>query len=396
MPSPTHIALASGATVVVSVAVAAAIAIYENPELRQYADDVRRRIALALHSIGDGINPPHRDGGGEQPLFNRPEDAHGFLQSGAEPGVDADEETRRRQREELLYWNSVRLQKEAEKEKNATEDEKKKKKKQLDGTGAATPRSTDTFDSLLLPAEGAEKGTYVLNTGTRVNRDEAGLRHRGAGARGLACANPFTDEHYIASDDLDDADAAAQIAPTKDKEGVSDIYSATATATEMDDEKTPQTPPIIDLEEDNVSNQESTQASAATADDQEASQEDEYVTAGQEHHDEAYASIQAWAQNSSRDFYSPLPTTPATATPAEAQSEPELLSDGELTPTDSMSLAGSAEEISAEDTQSRGGEAGARTSDVISESDGMMTPSSWSEVGSVVSESDGPRRVPAQ
>jgi hypothetical protein len=94
----------------VSVAVATAIAIYESPELRRYADDVRRRIAMALYTVGDGINPPHRE-----PLFNRPEDSEGFLQSrrgpGAEPGVDADDETRRRQREELLYWNSIRMKK---------------------------------------------------------------------------------------------------------------------------------------------------------------------------------------------------------------------------------------------------------------------------------------------
>jgi hypothetical protein len=134
MPPANHVVLASGAAVAVSVAVAAAIALYESPELRRYADDVRRRIAIALHSIGDGINPPDRD-----PLFNRPEDANGFFESrrgeGAEPGVDADEETRRRQREELMYWNSIRLQK--EQEKAAAEVNEKEQQDEADEKSAA-------------------------------------------------------------------------------------------------------------------------------------------------------------------------------------------------------------------------------------------------------------------
>src|SRR6478735_9509036 len=119
---PNHVVLASGAVVAVSVAIATTIAIFESPEVRRYADDVRRRIAFALHSMGEGIEPPHRE-----PRFNRPEDADGFFESrrgaGAEAGVDADEETRRRQREELLYWNSVMLEKQ-EKDQNEKDDTK--------------------------------------------------------------------------------------------------------------------------------------------------------------------------------------------------------------------------------------------------------------------------------
>jgi hypothetical protein len=69
-------------------------------------------------------------------------------------------------------------------------------------------------------------------------------------------------------------------------------------------------------------------------------------------------------------------------------SEPEIISDdGMATPTDSVSLVGSGDDIANDAQSSREGETG-RYFDVMSESSGMATPASWSEVGSVISESD--------
>jgi hypothetical protein len=359
------------------VAVATAIAIYESPELRRYADDVRRRIAIALHSMGEGINPPQRE-----PLFNRPEDAEGFLQTrggaGAEPGVDADEETRRRQREELLYWNQLRIQKQ---DKEA-EDEPAVEKETSDERPTPTKRGS-SFDDFLQKDNMAGEGTYVFNSGADARGEQSGLRHRGDAPRGFATAlyaNPFADEHHIGNDEMDEA--AANIAPGKD-EVMSDIYSATT--------RDPEDRQIAALESSaaliDLAPEPSHTESSATLDRE--LPDDEYMTAGQEDHQEAYASIQAWAQNSSRDFYSPLPVTPA-----EPVSEPELISDGELTPTDSMSLVGSGVDVANDAQSSRDGETG-RYLDVMSESDGMATPASWSEVGSVVSENDGPAPVHA-
>jgi hypothetical protein len=385
MPPANHVILASGAAVAVSVAVATAIALYESPELRRYADDLRRRIAIALHSMGEGINPPDRE-----PLYNRPEDAHGFLQSrngeGAEPGVDADDETRRRQREELLYWNLVRLQKEQEKaaidstkteKEDDASDEKLNEKRPLTGTRGSS------FDDFLKQDANAEQGTYVFNTSAD-SADQAGLRRRGEGARGVAVSssflsNPFADEHFIGAEEIASAGSQSdidRIAPSRD-EMTSDIYSATTAE--------PQTPTNIDGPEPSLMELDDMprrSESSATVDHELGP--DDFVTAGQEDRADAYASIQAWAQNSQPDFYSPLPSTPAAP-----QSEPELLSDGQLTPTDSHSLAGSGVDVGNDALSSRDGEMG-RPFDVISESDGMMTPASWSEVGSVISENDAP------
>jgi hypothetical protein len=98
----------------------------------------------------------------------------------------------------------------------------------------------------------------------------------------------------------------------------------------------------------------------------------------------AYASLHAWADNSHHaSFYSPLPVTPVA--PLSVASEPEFL-DGQATPTDSASMAGSGEDVGGDDASS--------INDVMSEDgDGMNTPGSWTEVGSVVSESDAGHRL---
>ncbi|KAM0259034.1 hypothetical protein ACHAQJ_003533 [Trichoderma viride] len=374
MPIAHHMVLASGAVVAVSVAVATFIAIYESPELRQYADDVRRRIAMAFYSMGDGITPPAR-----QPRFNRPEDAEGFFESrrgqGAEPGVDADDETRRRQREELLYWNSIRLQQQGTENQQLNSSDPPPRPRKI--------HRGSTFDDFLQPDSTAEQGTYVFNSGADT-RDFGGLRRRGEGARGFmspAYSNPFADEHHIDADEIQDAHIARQLAPEQ-SEIMSDIYSAT-TREDHEERRSvtlePVSPsPLIDVAQLPAPSQSPPPTLERELAD------DEYMSAGQEDRHHVHATIQAWAQESSRDFYSPLPVTPVAP-----MSEPDVISDGELTPTDSISLAGSGEDI-ANDALSSEHDGSGRYMDVMSESEGMATPASWSEVGSVISENDGP------
>ncbi|KAK2044479.1 hypothetical protein LZ31DRAFT_285509 [Colletotrichum somersetense] len=376
MPSVNNGALASAGVIAVSVAVAAAIAIYESPELRRYADDIRRRIAVALHSLGEGIEP-----GDRPPMFNRPEDAQGFLESrgGADAGVDADDETRRRQREELMYWNAVHL---AKKEKENVEAEESGSPERP----PPGPTRGRSFDDFMQQDYNGEKGSFVFNTGANAYDDEGLIRRRPEGVRGLNSslyANPFADEHQIDQDELSTLEKPTHVFPGRD-EAASDIYSAT---TRDADERhrdiaaaaatLAHIPPLVDVAEAPSESEKS-----ATLDRELGP--DEYMTAGQENREEAYASIQAWAQGSSTasNFYSPLPMSPPVPV-----SEPELVSEGELTPTDSASLAGSGEDVADEAASSRAGD-NSRYYDVLSESEGMMTPASWSEVGSVVSETE--------
>lgn len=379
MPPVNHFFLASGAVVAVSVAVAAAIAIYESPDVRRYTEDVRRRIAIALQSMQNGFNPAL-----QQPRFNRPEDAEGFLQSrgvqDGDPGVDADEESRRRQREELLYWNSVRLQSQQEKM-----DVQQGSDGAVDERRPGSIKRGTSFDDFLKPDESAERGAFIFNSGFDVQSDRDGLRRRGNVSRAFNSAlytNPFADEHHIDNDEVEGM-AHQPLAPGMD-EIVSDIYSATTRDPQDQDIQAAETvPALIDIESRTTPVQSE---SSATLDRDLA--DNEYMTAGQEDPRSAYASIQAWAHESSRDFYSPLPVTPA-----EPMSEPELISDGELTPTDSASLVGSGEDIANDALSSRDSDHG-RVYDVMSESEGIPTPSSWSEVGSVISENEVP--IPPQ
>ncbi|PGH11518.1 hypothetical protein AJ80_07084 [Polytolypa hystricis UAMH7299] len=53
MPAP----LAKGIVITVTIIVAAGIAVYESPKVREWVRDSRRKIAVALHSLGDEIHP---------------------------------------------------------------------------------------------------------------------------------------------------------------------------------------------------------------------------------------------------------------------------------------------------------------------------------------------------
>lgn len=361
------VAVKAGIVVIVA-AVGAAIAIYESPQARQFAEDVRRRIAIALHSLGDEINPS-----AQQPRFNRPEDAEGFLQSqgSAEAGVDADEESRRRQREELMYWNAVHMEKMEKERKLAAERPENKSR-------------GSSFDDFLQQDNSGEKGTYVYNTGADTNREEEGLRQRGVRGlnRGSVYANPFGDEHNIDLDEQRAIDASLMSPEASERfEVMSDLYSAneekpTNTIAEqllVDTSEPVPDPPVSYPTIEAPMMAETTDFTNMAA------------------REDAYASIHAWADNANHSFYSPLPATPRAATPQQVVPGSPLFSDpdvsvpgsGDITPTDSASLAGSGEDV----WQPRSG--ATSEADVMSvDGEGISTPGSWTEVGSVVSEND--------
>lgn len=352
---------------------AAAIAVYESPQARQFAEDVRRKIAIALHSLGDEINPQS-----PQPRFNRPEDAEGFLmsQATADPGLDADEESKKRQREELMYWNAVHL-------------EKKEKERQMNGNRPENRSRGSSFDDFLHEDPSGEKGTYVYNTGADTNKTD-GLRNRGVQGlnRGSFYANPFGDEHNIEMDEQRAIDASLVGPDISEKEDMmSDIYSANEEPKSKVLPAGTITEQLIDTSEDSVPDPP---VSYPTMEDHfgEASFTN---MAGRD--DSAYTSIHAWADNTHQSFYSPLPATPGAITPYQQEARPSspTFSDpdvsvpgsGMATPTDSASLAGSGEEIWAP-------RSGATSdADIMSvDGEGVSTPGTWTEVGSLVSEDD--------
>jgi len=381
-----------GLVVVTVAAVAAAIAVYESPQARQFAEDVRRRIAMALHSLGDEINPASQ----QQPRFNRPEDAEGFMQSaGGNAEMDADEESKRRQREELMYWNAVHLEK-----------KEKERKMNQQNTRPANRSRGSSFEDFLQEDPNAEKGTFVYNTGADVHQAEEGMTHRRGGVRGLdpssVYANPFADEHHI---DVEDSSSLSLISPDPISEKYEtmsdDLYTASEPSKYIRNRESAATlvakpepsemlidtsdavpdPPIsLPVMEELVQEQNTLHHNMAGA-------------------ESPFASINAWADNTTNhnSFYSPLPTTPRALSPSPIHqqaafppsptfSDPPLSipGSGDATPTDSMSMAGSAAE---EVWQPRSG--ATSEADFMSlDGEGISTPGSWTEVGSVVSEND--------
>lgn len=366
--SNINVTLQTGAVIVVTVVAAAAIAIYESPEVREFAEQCRRRIAIALHALGDEINPRSHEES-EEPRYNRPEDAEGFLQSSASNGVDADEESRRRQRDELMYWNAVRLEKLKKEKKNEEiqQDEKSKTR-------------GSSFDDFLQKDTGAEKGTYVVATGTEALRMQdlrangSFVHRRKVGLRGLegdpAFDNPFADVNVS---ELEQQRAMDTSLMSPEQSELSDIYGASDLGNPV-----PENPPSEQEQLINVSESSSDTLAFESAHDMFGDFQSHNETTIQRP-DSPFSAIEAWAgQNDRSGFYSPLPVTPGT--PRSVVSEPMDLT-GQITPTGSVSLAGSGEDVWV------GYESSA--DDVMSEAeDGIHTPSSWSEVGSVVSEAD--------
>ncbi|KAI2628399.1 hypothetical protein GGS21DRAFT_527750 [Xylaria nigripes] len=357
MPYIKYVLLPAVGVIAVSVGVAVAIALYESPELQNIATDLRRRIAIALHTFGDSIGPQERD-----TLLNHPEDAEGFLESrglgaGSVPGVEADAESLRRQREELLYWNAVR------ESKKGRDGENEKRHRPRASTAASS------FEDFLQKDETAEKGTLIFQTGHDIQNRE-GLVRRRVGLNASCYTDPFADENGI-EDDI--AFENSLMNPEEDE--MSDIYSAT----DIGADQQPPTTSANPLPQDHMPL--SLSQTTVGPSERELS-DDEYMTAGQQSQDsDAFSSIKAWAQGTSHhsSFYSPRPVSPVST------SDAEFITDGELTPTDSASLADITDNP-----------ASIKSYDALSDDEGMLTPASWTEVGSVISENEnesGPARA---
>ncbi|OJD34451.1 uncharacterized protein BKCO1_2300060 [Diplodia corticola] len=187
MPAP----LAKGAFIAASIIVAAGIAVYQNPQVQRWIDARRRKIAIALHSLGDEINPsPSRN--------NR--NAH-----------EADEQ--RRRRESIIRRNRNDLVRRAREEGVAVDlDELARIGDEYDEKHNR-PRG-QSFDDMVnehgVLRESVSGATLnekpaAAAAATAVDSSAAqGLRSRGSGARGFATgssyADPFADECSVLFD----------------------------------------------------------------------------------------------------------------------------------------------------------------------------------------------------
>ncbi|KAL5611461.1 uncharacterized protein BROUX77_001617 [Berkeleyomyces rouxiae] len=417
MPNP--IAISAG-LIAATVAVAAIVIICESPEVRRYAEGVHRRFAQSMsgrRGVNSTASSDDEDEEFCEPLYNRPEDADGFAMSSqarhrlglsedVREDIDMDtldnnddvtEEARLRQREELEYWNAIHESQEMENARRA----------------AASADAQESMNELVSRIEetfkpDAEDVTSAFNSGANVNSDGTGLRRRGENqsqyqSRGLGSSfytAPLSSSGFAAPQ------PAAAIAASA-FEDIPDIYSATNTeddATRTEEIK-PKVSDVAIVSNKTVLDDNDT-ASSVTLDramtpTSETTPMNPFSDINEvQSQNDAFASIQAWAEQSNESFYSPMPLSPnavsATAARSTGQSVISLnendsddeAGEGVMTPTGSSD--GSAVHVgNGNDTVSN---ADSRD-DVISQTDGMLTPASWSEIGSVVSDDD--MHVPA-
>lgn len=186
----------SGIIIAASVLVAAGLAIYENEQVRIWLDERRRNIALALYSIGDGISP-----------------APSARESQVDP-ADAAEANRKR-RHDIVRRNRRELIRRAQQEGIAVDLDELAALGSEDKAKPTVSRSNMSrsfgelvgHDGKLREASTTSEMTEISSataSGFRTTLDD-GLRHRGAGARGLdsgaAFANPFDDEAQFLLDE---------------------------------------------------------------------------------------------------------------------------------------------------------------------------------------------------
>lgn len=170
-----------GLIITASVLVAAGIAFYENEHIREFILNYRRKLALALHSLGDEIQP--------NPSSSREKD---------------DEEARRRRREEIVRLNRLEMIRQAREEGIAVDLDELVKMGEDGVTGAEgeVRREGERYQSFdaLVGADGTLRKQEMAQASGSDNI-ASGMRQRGAGARGLdagsAMADPFDDEAQI-------------------------------------------------------------------------------------------------------------------------------------------------------------------------------------------------------
>ncbi|KAL9583319.1 MAG: hypothetical protein Q9212_002777 [Teloschistes hypoglaucus] len=383
MPAP----LAKGIIVSISLLLAASLAIYENPQVKQWVDESRRKIAFALHHIGDDLDPS------DSSRRNSAQDA-----STREYDTVEAVERRRKARQEIL-------------ERGRMMEERRRSKQ------ASTAKSRSFDDIVDEDGKLKHDSAQATTSATEPNVESAsGLRSRNIEAHGAALgsavANPFVDEACI--EDFSTSTFPVQTSTHRSRSSSTATLPASPPAVPPKEPITsPPVPPKEPLDSwpstfspqvqrqeqqsrllidtDDVSNHPSealvdltpttSAPSSIAAVDLSELEHDSYPSNNSQSN---FWSVHEWAENNSAPagFYSPPRSEAAAAFPAGTQA----VGIGEAREESSTSGEDVGSEIGSIERVSRVGSV-SEDMDVMSEVSGIDTPAgSWSEVASQVSD----------
>lgn len=314
--------LKSGLLISLTVIFAAGLAVYENPHVRQWVDSSRRKIAIALHSLGDEITPPSNSRDSSPDASTREDESPEAV------------ERRRKARQEIL-------------ERGRAMEEKRKSKKEEVVMSQSFDDLVDK-NGILLDEKAAAR-----TTAAELETPESGLRKRTLENNGVglddATDNPFADEMHA---ELHDSRPSTPIIPTSPAPS----------------HLTPNTQPALLVDTDSASNHPSealidltptTSASSGFHADLST------LSANTPQSFPNHWSVHEWAENN---------TSPGSASPP--QPERAVLEAEEAWRADAP--------VTRERLGRTGSENGLDVWSEVG--DRVSTPGSWTEVGSVVSE----------
>lgn len=257
-----------GLIISLSVLFAAGLAVYENPQVRQWVDSSRRKLAIALHNLGDEITPPSASRDSSPDASAREDESPEAV------------ERRRKARQEILERG------------RAMEEKKKSKKEEV--------ANSKSFDDLV-----DKEGTLLnekapMTTAAEVEGSESGLRKRKAETTGSALAasmtNPFADEMHA---ELHDSCPSTPTIPTSPPPPFRSPNASSIRPLDIEATSNHPSEALIDLTP-------TTSASSAF-------HVDMSSPSPPENPREKRWSVQEWAENNtSSGFYSPLQSEHAT------------------------------------------------------------------------------------
>lgn len=342
-----------GLIITISLLCAAGLAIYEHPQVRQWIDESRRKAAIALHSLGDEVAPQSEARNSSPDASTREDDDPEAI------------ERRRRARQEIL-------------ERGRKLEERRKSKQAANGRAKSFDEMVDK-DGTLKVEEKFEEPT-ATSSAAKANQEESGLRHRHtesrAAALGSVYANPFADEMAVPIVDAHPSPQEQKPDSIPRSSTPTLPISSDSPPTLRDSPASPPVPPkpaayqpqrpLIDTDE--VSNHPSeqlvdltptTSASSAAVD---LAELNDYPQLARSNH---WSAVNEWTQNNAPAFYSP----PQSEAAGRVEERMESHLDG-----------------SQAETGEHASQIGSEDMDFMSDEEARITPGSWTEVGSQVSE----------